>query len=120
MNATPEQVRDKVRQAYLRAVQDRSTQWSRVSSVPHAFRDARLYGGDAGADFAQTHLDTIVQEAIETAGRRGASLSLPVHGWGRAASEGLAQALRDRTGLEVELGSFEVVMVWGDERPRLV
>lgn len=117
---TPDQVRGRVLGAYRKAMDARNTQWSHNSGITHLLRDVKLYGRDAGVDFVDTNLDRIIQEAVAAAECKWASLSVPVHGWGRAAAEGMAQTLRERTGLEVQAGASAVELVWGDARPHLV
>ena len=117
---TPDQVRERVLGAYRKAMDARNTQWSHNSGIAHLLRDVRLYGRDAGVDFVDTNLDGIVQEAVAAAECKWASLPIPVHGWGRGAAEGMAHALRERTGLGVQVGTSTMELVWGDARPHLV
>ncbi len=39
-------------------------------------------------------------------------MDIPVHGFGKAAIQGMAQALRELTGLEVDVSGSAVRLVW--------
>ncbi|WP_437871810.1 hypothetical protein ACSD7O_01565 [Methylorubrum extorquens] len=117
---TPQEIKTKVQGSYLRALENRSLQRHRSSGLYDLFRDVKLYGRDAGVDFAETNLARIVNEAVEMAGCKDASLEVQVHGWGRAALDGLAKALRDLTSLKVEVNGSTVRLVWAEANPGLV
>ncbi|MBE7198125.1 MAG: hypothetical protein INR70_10015 [Parafilimonas terrae] len=95
-------------------------QMSRGSNIHYLFRDTRLYGRDAGTDFVETNLEQIVQEAVSMAECKSPSLEIPPHGFGRAAVEGMAQALRDLTILNVEVNASSLRLVWAAPNPGLV
>lgn len=92
----------------------------RSSRIDHLFGDVKLYGRDAGADFADTNLDRLVEEAFGVAGCKQPHLELQVYGCGRAALDGMAQALRDGTDLKVEVTSSTVQLIWAEDNPGLV
>ena len=118
---TPQEIKAKVQGAYVRALQNRSMMYSmRSSRIDHLFRDVKLYGRDAGADFVDTNLDRLVEEAVGVAGCKQPCLEMQVWGWGRAALEGLAQALRDGTDLKVEVAGSTVQLIWAEDSPVLV
>ena len=116
----PDEIKSKVQGAYQRAMANRSMQKMRDTGVHRLLRDVRLYGRDAGADFVETHLDGIVQEAVSMAECRSASLEIPAYGFGRAAVEGMIQALRDLTGLKVDASGTTIRLIWGEPSPGLV
>lgn len=110
---TSEEVNAKVKEAYAKAQENRNVQRQRISSSIHdLFRDVKLYGREAGIDFAETHLDRIVHEAIETAGCRAPALEMTVYGFGRAALDGVAHALRELTALKVEVQGTTIRLIW--------
>lgn len=80
----------------------------------------RLYGRDAGTDFVETNLSQFIEEAVGMAECKQPSLELQVYGWDRAALAGMAQALRDRTDLKVEVVGTTVRVIWGEDSPGLV
>ncbi|WP_162242244.1 hypothetical protein [Methylobacterium sp. Leaf123] len=45
---------------------------------------------------------------------------MQVHGWGKAALYGMAQALRDLTSLKAEVSRTTVRLVWAEANPGLV
>ncbi|WP_461655688.1 hypothetical protein [Methylorubrum aminovorans] len=117
---TPQEIKAKIQDAYVKALENRFMQWHRSSGIYDLFRDVKLYGRDAGVDFVETNLGRIVNEAVEMAGCKDASLELQVHGWGRAALDGMAQALRDLTALKVEVNGTRVRLIWAEANPGLV
>ena len=117
---TPGEIKAKVQGAYVKALENRSMQRYRGSSSQELFRDLKLYGRDAGTDFVETNLAWIVQEAVETAECKGASLELTPYGFGRSALEGMAQALRDLTGLKVDSSGKTIRLIWAETTPGLV
>ncbi|MCY1643161.1 hypothetical protein [Methylorubrum sp. SL192] len=117
---TPQEIKAKVQGAYVKALENRFMQRHRSSGIYDLFRAVKLYGRDAGADFAETNLGRIVNEAAEMAGCKEASLEMLVHGWGKAALDGMAQALRDLTSLKVEVSRTTVRLVWAEANPGLV
>jgi len=114
---TPQQVEEKVRTTYMRAIQDRHVRRQRSSGMQHMFQNLKLYGRAAGTDFVETHLEAIVQEAVSDAGCKRNSLSIPAYGCGKAAVEGIPQALRDLTFLEVHVSASNVTLSWGEADP---
>ncbi|ABY30318.1 hypothetical protein [Methylorubrum extorquens] len=113
---TPQEINAKVRGAYVRALQS-STMYSMSGSrIDDLFRDVKLYGRDAGTDFAETNLGRIVEEAARMAGCKRPCLEIQVYGWGRAALDGLAQTLRDRTGLKVDVAGPTVRLDWSEDK----
>ena len=117
---TPEEIKAKVQGAHVKALENRNVWRQRSSGIHDLFRDVKLYGREAGIDFAETHLDRIVQEAVETAGCRDPALEMMVHGFGRAALDGMAHALRELTALKVEVHRTTVRLVWAEMSPGLV
>ena len=109
---TPAEIEAKVRGAHAEALGNRLMQRRRSSRIDDLVRDARLYGREAGADFARTHLGRLVDEAVGVAGCREGALELALHGSGHAALEGLAQALRELTGLKAEVDGTTVGLSW--------
>ncbi|MEE7462748.1 hypothetical protein MFUR16E_16495 [Methylobacterium fujisawaense] len=109
---TPAEIEAKVRGAHAEALANRFMQRRRSSRIDDLVRDARLYGREAGADFAETHLGRLVDEAVGVAGCKEGALELTLHGSGHAALEGLAQTLRELTGLEVEVVGTTVRLSW--------
>ncbi|GJE38036.1 hypothetical protein [Methylobacterium persicinum] len=109
---TPAEIEAKVRGAHVEALRNRFMQRHRSPRITDLFRDVRLYGREAGVDFAETHLGRLVDEAVGVAGCRECALEMTLPGSGRAALEGMAQALRDLTGLEVEVDGTTVRLSW--------
>jgi hypothetical protein len=109
---TPAEIEFKVRGSHVEALGNRFMQRRRSSRFDDLARDARLYGREAGADFAETHLGRLVDEAVGVAGCREGALELTLHGSGHAALEGLAQALRELTGLKAEVDRTTVRLSW--------
>ena len=99
---TPEQIRQQVQAAYRQAMQNRNVFHQRSSGVDHLFRGLKLYGREAAVDFVETHLDAIVREAKEAAECKASSITMTIGGFGRSALDGMAQALQQLTGLQVE------------------
>lgn len=116
---TPGEIKGKIQGAYTSAMSNRSMQMSRGSNIHYLFRETRLYGRDAGTDFVETNLGQIVQEAVSMAECRSPSLEIPAHGFGRAAVEGMAQALRDLTDLNVDVSASGLRLVWAVPKPGL-
>ena len=117
---TPQEIKAKVQGTYLRALQNRSVMYSmRSSRIDHLFRDVKLYGRDAGADFVDTNLDRLVDEAVGVAGCQQSYLDLQAYGWGRAAMTGMAEALRERTDLKVAISGSTVQVIWAEDNPGL-
>jgi hypothetical protein len=117
---TPAEIRAKVHGAYAKAMQNRFVQMQRGSRIHDLFRDVRLYGREAGVDFATTHLGRLVDEAVGRAGCRDGALEMTLHGSGLAAVEGIAQALRDLTQLEVAVNGTTVRLVWAEDDAGIV
>ena len=117
---TPQEIKAKVQDAYMKARANRFVERQRSSRVDDLFRGVKLYGRDAGTDFGETNLDRLIEEAVETAGCKDTCLDMHVHGWGRAAVDGVAQALRDRTSLKVEVAGSTVRIIWAEDNPGLV
>ena len=111
---SPEEIKANVQGAYGRAMANRSMQVSRGSNIQHMFRDVRLFGRDAGTDFVETNLQQIVQEAVSMAECREAQLEIPAYGFGKAAIEGMTQALRNLTGLKADANATTVRLVWAE------
>ena len=84
---TPAEIEAKVRGAHAEALGNRFMQRRRSSRIDDLVRDARLYGREAGADFAETHLGRLVDEAVGVAGCKEGALELTLHGSGHAALE---------------------------------
>ncbi len=114
---TPEQVRDRVRTTYMRAMQDLHVERQQSSGLQHMLQNLKLYGRAAGTDFVETHAEAIVQEAVSDAECKRNSLSIPAYGCGRAAIEDIAQALRDLTALKVNVSASNVTLSWGEADP---
>jgi hypothetical protein len=112
------EIKAKVQGAYTTALENRFMQRHRSSH--DLFRDVKLYGREAGIDFVDTHLERIVQEAVETAGCKESSLEMMIHGSGRAALQGVAHALREATSLKVEVNNSSVRLIWAEAKPGLV
>lgn len=113
---TPQEINAKVRGAYVRALQS-STMYSMSGSrIDDLFRDLKVYGRDAGTDFAETNLIRIIEEAVRMAGCKRPCLEMQVYGWGRAALDGMAQTLRDRTGLKVDVAGPTVRLDWSEDK----
>ena len=117
---TPESIKNEVQDAYLKAMENRSTHWLRQSQIQHLFQDVKLFGREAGIDFIETKLEEIVREAVEAARCKEASLLLTPHGFGRAALEGMMHALRELTALRVEARGSGVCLTWADTAPRVI
>lgn len=117
---TSEQTKAKIQHAYVKAVQDRFCHKHRSDNIGHLLSDLRLYGRDAGIDFAMTHLDEIVQEAAETAECKAPCLEMMCRRFGQAALNGIAHTLREHTGLRVDVKRSSVVLVWAEESPSLI
>ncbi len=90
---------------------------ARLMQVSKAFRDMKLYGREIEIEFTLMSLVRIVHKIVAMAEFRRPALDLPGHGHTRAAIDGLAQAPRDLTALEVEVAGTSVRLVWA--RPRL-
>ncbi|GJD32282.1 hypothetical protein PMNALOAF_3550 [Methylobacterium adhaesivum] len=116
----PEEIKAKVHQTYERAFQGSMSYSRRHPQVDHLFRDLKLYGRDAGADFAVTHLGRIVQDVLDAAGSRQMSLTLHAYEFGKAAIMGLEETLRERTGLRVEVVKSAITLIWAEERAGLI
>ena len=83
------------------------------SAIRHQFRDRRLYIREAEADLTGTNLGQIVQRDVSMAECRQIARDQLGHGHSQATLESMAQALRDRTVLEVEVagsryGSYDL------------
>jgi len=117
---TPEEIKAKIQGAHRKAVENRSVQRQRYPGLSDLFREVRLYGRDAGVDFIETHLSRIVNEAVEMAECKATYLELTAHGFGLAAVEGMAQALRDLTALKVEVDKATVRVIWSEPNPGYV
>lgn len=111
---TPESIKRKVQDAYLKAMGDRSTQWQPQSGIQHLLRDVKIFGREAGVDFAETNLEGIVREAVAAAECKEASLTLTASGCGRAAARGMAESLAELTGLKVDATGQGIRLTWGD------
>ena len=109
---TPEQVKEKVKSTYARALLEKHVQWQHSQTLQYEFRDLRLYGREAKVDFVLTHAKRIVEEAVSEAECKRGSLSLPLHGCGKAALDGAAHALREVTALAVTVGPSGVTLTW--------
>ena len=116
---SPEQIKADVQNAY-RASLSSNTFYSRNSGIDYLFRDIRIFGRDAGADLVNTFAAEIVREALDAAKTRQASMQLNLSRSGKAALEGAAQALRDLTGLYVEVSNSTITVIWADVTPRMV
>jgi hypothetical protein len=112
------EIKGKIQGAYTKALENRFVERSRSSH--DLFRDVKLYGREAGIDFVETHLEKIVQEAVETAGCKQVCLEMMVHGSGRGALQGVADALREATSLKVEVNNSSVRLIWAETKPGLV
>ena len=116
----PAEIKAKIQAAYSEAMAKTNMQRSRSSSFPMQFRDLKLYGRDSGADFVETNLEVIVNEAISAAECKQTSLVLPFYGSGRAALEGIAATLRDFTALKIEIHQSTVTLIWAVPNPGFV
>ncbi|TXM73145.1 hypothetical protein FV218_12020 [Methylobacterium sp. WL69] len=114
------EIKAKVQDAYVRALKDRFRHMQRGSNIDELFRNVRLYGRDAGIDFVETNLARIVQEAVDRAECKEASLEMSAYGFGKGARAGMEQALRDATGLKVELNGATLRLIWAEATPGLV
>ena len=111
---TSEQISQQVQAAYRQAMQNRNVQYKRSSGIEYLLRGLKLYGRDAGVDFAKTHLDAIVREAIEAAGYKASSIAMTAGGFGRSALDGMARALQQLTGLQVYASGSTVTLAWAE------
>lgn len=114
------EIKDRVQAAYLKAMASRSSQQARPGGIDHLFKDLRLYGREAGVDFVRTHLDDIVEQAVDCAECKSGSMGLTTNGWGLAAREGMAEAIRDLSGLQAEVPRSGVIVTWGGVETKLV
>ena len=114
-----EQIKLRIQNAY-RASLTSNTFYSRSSTIDYIFRDIHLFGREAGSDFIHTFSNEIVEEAVAVAKTRQPSMHINVSKSGKSALEGVAQALRDLTGLTVEISHSTVTMTWADETPRML
>lgn len=117
---TPGEIKAKVQGVYLKALGAPFRQMQRGSNLDELFRNLKLYGRDAGTDFVETNLVRIVQEAVDRAECRDASLEMTAYGFGKGALAGMEQALRDGTGLKVELNGTTLRLIWAEANPGLV
>ena len=115
-----QEIKARVQEAHRKAMANFSMQMSRSPSIHHLLRDVRLFGGDAGRDFVETNLENIVREAVAVAECKLTFMDIPVHGFGKAAIHGMAQALRELTGLEVDVSGSAVRLVWARTAPGYV
>ncbi|GLK67031.1 hypothetical protein [Hansschlegelia plantiphila] len=124
INDTPfgssQQIKQKIQAAYKAAVQNSFMSRSRSPGIDQLFRGVRLYGHDAGVDFAETHLSSIIQEALEEAGCKEPSLTLETYDFGVAAIAGMAAILRERTALKVETTRSAITLIWAVPNPGLI
>lgn len=65
-------------------------------------------------DFVETHLDAIVREAKEAAECKAPSITMTIGGFGRSALDGMAQALQQLTGLQVDASGSTVTLAWAE------
>lgn len=118
---TPEQIKKRIQDVYLKAISDRFSSRSRSGSeIDHLVQAAKLYGRDAGVDFIETHLPLIAREACEVARCKEKSLTLPTYGYGRSAMVGMVEKLRELTALKAEVNASTVVLTWAEANPGLV
>ena len=121
VSVAPEQVKQRIQEAYTKAVQNTGMYMSRSSSgFSHLFRDLKLYGRDAGVDFIETHLDEVVREAVAEAECGKSRMTLAAFGFGRSAVDGMASSLRARTALKVEIQGSAVCLIWAEPSPGLL
>lgn len=116
----PEEIKAKVQGAYVRAINNRNMWRQRGSRIQDLFRGVHLYGRDAAVDFVDTHLHRIVQEAVDMAECKDTLLSITTEGFGRAALDAMAEALRERTSLKVEVAGATLRLIWAEATPGLV
>ena len=117
---TPEQIKNKVQDSYIRVIENGFMHRQRSSNIHRLFHGMKLYGRDAGIDFVETHLENIIQEAVESAGCKDTSLTMMVDGFGRAAVEGITYALRQLTALKVDVGRSIITVSWVEANPGLL
>ena len=89
------------------------------SGIEYMLRGIKLYGHDAGVDFVQTNLDAILEEAVAEAGCRKISLSIPTHGFGRAAVAGMASRLGELTAMKVDANASSITLTWASNAPQM-
>ena len=117
---TPVEVKKRVQDAYRAAMADSSMSSFRPPGLEHLFRNVALYGKESALDFVDTNIAQIIDELVEAAGCRQSSLTLPLHGFGRAAVRGIGQSLEEETALRVEIVAAGVRISWAEDSPRLV
>ena len=117
---TPGEIKAKVQAAYVKALGDRFRQMQRGSNIDELFRNVKLYGREAGTDFVETNLGRIVQDAVDRAECKESSLEMTAYGFGKGALAGMEQALRDATGLKVELSGTTLRLIWAEASPGLI
>ncbi len=72
---TPQDIKAKVQAAYAASLQNRAVRYGmRTSPLDHQFRDLKLYGRDAGADFADTTWAASSTRRSPWAGRKQPSM----------------------------------------------
>lgn len=111
---SPEHIKEKVTGAWRTATR---APWTDPEfGFEDVVRNVALYGREAGVDFAETHLDYIVQEATIAAGHRFGEMHTRFDNFGEAALAGVADTLRQRTGLIVDVKGPVLTLRWhGDE-----
>ena len=117
---TPEQIKAKIQNAFQNAPTNVSYGRFGSTEIEHLMRDLRLFGHDAGIDFIETYFDKIVSEAVGMATQRNSSMSMPLYGCGKLAVAAIAQDLRDRTMLNVDVSNSTITLTWADNSPRLI
>ena len=112
----PEEIRSRVAACYDAAMAQSALHQRTSPMTQNLLHGARLFGREAGYDFVETHIDTFVRDAVEAAECRQSSLTFAISGSGRAAIEGMVEALRDLTHLSVQASQATVMVSW---RPSL-
>lgn len=117
---TPAEAKSKIQSAYQQSMRSSTIYYSSGSHLQHLFRELRLYGHDAGTDFVETHFGDIFNEAVESAQRKQPSLQITAHSFGKAAIGAIAQKLREKTDLKVEVSGSAVTLVWAEPNIGLI
>ena len=116
----PDQIKAKIQSAFQRAPTNVFSQRFGLTQLEHELRNLRIFGRDAGTDFVETYLDAIVNEAVEAARQRRPSISITFQGCGNMAVEAIAQGLRDRTDLRVDISEYILTLAWIDSSPNFI
>ncbi len=109
---TPEEVRNSVVASYDAAMAQPNVFQQSGSNVQNLLYGVRLFGREAGQDFIQSNIEEFVRHALEAAECKQSSLTFMVSGYGQAAIDGIAEALRERTLLVVQSSQSTVTLSW--------